>query len=147
MSSTGSSTPTPDPASRPMDIVTAALLIAVAILLVAGYIVLALAGKDTSTYVVFIGGPAVTGIVGTIVARRVTGVQAVVAATSAETHDVVKDARDDIQQHLSEQDRALRTIHKGVRAASGTADEDAQIPLPRHTDTAAQARIPGGPAT
>lgn len=64
------------PASPPLpvSIGLVALVAAVLVVIVAGYVVLAALGRDTLPYITFVSGPAVTGLVGLLLARRAASI-------------------------------------------------------------------------
>lgn len=79
--------------------------------------VLAALGRDTTGYLLFLGGPAVTGLVGAMVNRRVGHVSAAVTATSAETKALVEDSVSDLDNHLTEQDEVIARAASDARVA------------------------------
>lgn len=113
-------TTTPDPAGAPpraLDGLTVVLVLVLGTVLVAGYVVLAALGRDTTGYLLFLGGPAVTGIVGAVLNRRVQHVSTAVATTQAETRAVVEDGLTDLEAHLGEQDEVLSATAADAAAA------------------------------
>lgn len=86
------------------------LLAGIGVVLVAGYVVLAALGRDTTGYVLFLGGPAVTGVMGAILSHRVGNVGAAVEATKVETKAFVADTVSVVDDHLTEQDKTLTDI-------------------------------------
>lgn len=107
----------PPAGSRPADLGALILVGVLGVALVAGYVVLAALGRDTTGYLLFLGGPAVTGIVGAVLGRRVTAVTAAVETTTAQTRAIVEDSVSDLDNHLSEQDEALNRVALDARAA------------------------------
>lgn len=95
--------------------------------LVAGYVVLAVFGKDVQTYLLFLGGPAVTTIVGAVLSRRVTGVAAAVVTAAAPLRSLVTESVSDLDEHLTQQDQTLGEIAAGVNG-------DPDPPAPPPTD-------------
>lgn len=103
--------------------------------LVAGYVVLASLGRDTTGYLLFLGGPAVTTLMGALLSRRVSVVQTTMATHTAETKALVEDSVSDLDNHLTEQDEALqRTTAAALMAARGTVQQPAGVPSPRAGD-------------
>jgi len=94
---------------------------AVGALLIAGYVVLAALGRDTTGYVLFLGGPAMTSIVGAILTKRISHVQATVTETQAKTQDVLDGETTALHQHLADQDGTLNTISKAVEVLPAAA--------------------------
>lgn len=79
--------------------------------------VLAALGRDTTGYLLFLGGPAVTGLVGTLLSRRVGNVAGAVVTTTAETKALVEDSVSDLDRHLTEQDEAIAGAAADARVA------------------------------
>lgn len=91
-----------------------ALIGMVGALLIAGYVILAAMGRDTTGYVLFLGGPAMTSIVGAVLTKRISHVQATVTETQAKTQDVIDGETTALHQHLADQDGTLTSISKAV---------------------------------
>lgn len=105
----------PSPAAaRPLDVGSLVVIGVLAVLLIGGYVTLAALGRDTSGYALFLGGPAVTGVMTLILSRRVSNVAAAVDATQSHTTAVVAETVSGIDTHLSQQDQTLGEIHAGV---------------------------------
>lgn len=79
-------------------------------LLIAGYVVLAALGIETTGYVLFLASPAVTGVLGLVVSQRIN----TVAANQAQTTAVVAEQVSGLDTHLAAQDQTLGEIHAGV---------------------------------
>lgn len=119
------------PAAAGLDRATAIALGVVVFVLVAGFVVLSALGRDTVGYTLLLGGPAVTAIVGAIVGRRVSAVQATVAAAQVETTAQVHDATVGLDAHLSAQDSTLRSIAAEVTGEPEPAAPPRVIPSSR----------------
>jgi hypothetical protein len=100
--------------ARPLSAASLVLVGLVAALLIAGYVTLAALGRDTSGYALFLGGPAVTAVLGLILNHRVGTVAAAVDATQAQTTAVVAETVSGLDTHLAAQDQTLGEIHAGV---------------------------------
>lgn len=100
--------------ARSLDLGSVVLIGVVGVALVAGFVVLAALGRDTSSYAIFLGGPAVSGVLGVVLSRRVSTVAAAVDATQAQTAVVVAESVSGIDSHLAAQDATLGEIHAGV---------------------------------
>lgn len=112
------------PPGRPFDVKTLAILSGLGVALVAGYVVLAALGRDVSGYVLFLGGPAVTGIVGLILKRQVDSVATAVDASHGETKALIGESVSDLDVHLADQDetlsKTLATAENVRRIVAGT---------------------------
>jgi hypothetical protein len=60
-----------------------------ALVLVAGFLVLTLAGRGTDGYVLFVSGPLVTSIVGSLLSRRVSAVESLARDALSATASMV----------------------------------------------------------
>lgn len=76
--------------------------------LVAGFVLLAWAGRDVSAYALFIGGPVVSAVVGVLITRRVATVSSDLAAVKHQTNSLLSVRLDTIDGELAAaaQDRA-----------------------------------------
>lgn len=83
-------------------------------LLITGYVLLAAVGRDTTGYVLFLGGPAMTSIVGAVLTRRLSHVQQQVTTVQVAAAVALDDEATAIHQHLSEQDNQLATLTQAV---------------------------------
>lgn len=101
-------------AAKPLDAGSLFIIGLVAFLLIAGYVTLAALGRDTAGYAVFLGGPAVTGVLGLVLRRQVSNVAAAVDASQTQTTAVVAETVSGIDTHLTSQDQTLSEIHAGV---------------------------------
>jgi hypothetical protein len=68
-----------------MDRVTATLLAAVSVVLIGGFVLLTLTGHDTGSYALFLGGPAVSAVIGAVLVKRTAAVQADVTKVKTAT--------------------------------------------------------------
>lgn len=75
-------------------------LVAVLLILVAGYVILASNGRDVSSYAIFLGGPIVSAIVGAVLAQRSSRVEAVVQQVKHQTNSLLTAHLDDITGQL-----------------------------------------------
>jgi hypothetical protein len=96
---------------------TLALIGLLGTVLVAGYVVLSALGKDTTGYLLFLGGPAVSAIVGGVLSRRVSHVQDQVVTTAGETQAVVVENVDQLANHIHDQDVILGAVAQDARVA------------------------------
>lgn len=100
-----------------------ALISMVGALLIAGYVILAAMGRDTTGYVLFLGGPAMTSIVGAVITKRISHVQATVTETQAQTQDALDGETTALHQHLADQDGQLSSISKAVEVLPAAAEQ------------------------
>lgn len=111
-------------------------------LLTAGYVLLAGLGRDTTGYVLFLGGPAMTSIVGAVLTRRLSHVQRQVTTVQAAAAVALDEEAGAIHQHLSAQDEQLAHLTEAVvgeppaapAAVAGTSAPGGQLPSQRTTD-------------
>jgi hypothetical protein len=75
-----------------MDKVTAWAIGGVAAILVTGFVVITVTGNATSDYLILLGGPAVSGLLGSLILKRQATVQADVAEVKHATNGLM-DAR------------------------------------------------------
>lgn len=104
----------------------AALVFGLAVVLIAGFIVLSALGRDTTGYLLFLGGPAVTGVVGALLSRRVAVVSDQVAATQHQATAAVAAAHTALDDHLSVQDETLGQLAAAVDVVEHPATTTAQ---------------------
>lgn len=64
---------------------------ALVVAFIAGYVVLAATGRDPLPYIVFLSGPAVSGVVGVILARHQGAIAADVSAVRHQTNSMMTD--------------------------------------------------------
>lgn len=90
------------------------ILVVVGALLVAGFVTLDALGRDTSAYVLFLSGPAVTAVVGAVLGERVKHVKTTVDATREQTKALVTEQVSGLDDHLAAQDETLTTLAGAV---------------------------------
>lgn len=93
---------------------------ALGVAIVGGFVAIVLAGRDPSGYAIFVAGPAVTGVVGAILGKRVRAVEEVARTVEAQTVGIVPAAFDVVHAHLDEQTQEL--LAAGSPKPVGTAD-------------------------
>lgn len=111
---------------RALAAVEVAAMAALGALLIAGYVLLAAFGKDTTGYVLFLGGPAMTGLVGAVLSRRVRHVQTAVTVVQQEAAVALDAEAGAIHQHLAAQDKQLDALASAV--VSPTDDPGGSVP-------------------
>lgn len=82
-------------------------LVLVVVVLVVGFVVLGLAGKDTGAYTLFLAGPLITTIVGALLAQRVHAVEEVAKSVQAQTDGMLTDRLNEVHAHLDDQTQTL----------------------------------------
>ena len=83
-------------------------------LLIAGYVLLAAIGRDTTAYVLFLGGPAMTTIIGAVISRKIGHVQAQVKTVQTAAAVALDEEAGAIHQHLNAQDHQLEQLAQAV---------------------------------
>jgi hypothetical protein len=73
------------------------------VVLVAGFIVLSLAGRDTGTYVLFVAGPLVTSVVGAVLARQGAATKRLAETAVEQTNGKMSAEFVDVHDHLDGQ--------------------------------------------
>lgn len=122
---------------RSLDVGTLVLVVIVGVVLVSGFVVLAALGRDTTGYILFLGGPAVSALVGTILNRRVSNIQAQVTSSASETKALVEDSVSDLDNHLSEQDgHIVKTSADASALRRALVQPLTGVPSPRSRATA-----------
>jgi hypothetical protein len=124
----------------PADRGTLILIGVLGTVLVTGFVVLSALGRDTSGYLLFLGGPAVSAIVGGVLSRRVSHVQEQVTTTAGETQAVVVESASDLASHIDAQHETIQAAAEDARVA--------RLAVARTTDTlpVARRREPTGAA-
>lgn len=84
-----------------MDKSIAAVGAAVIVALVAGFVVLSWAGRDTAGYTLFVTGPLVSGAVGVILSKRVAVVQHVAEVVQHQTNSLLTTRLDSLDNQLN----------------------------------------------
>lgn len=95
------------------------VLIGVLVLaLIGGFVALSIAGRDTISYALFVGGPLVTTIVGGILAQRQTAVEKVARVIEQQTNGLMSDQFAGVHDHLDAQtETVVATVAAVVPAA------------------------------
>lgn len=99
------------------DGLTVVLVAVLGLALIAGYVVLAALERDTTGYLLFLGGPAITGLVGAILGRRVGTVGEAVTDAAAETKAVVQQSASALSDQLADQSTTLAAAAADARTA------------------------------
>lgn len=73
-----------------MDKTTAGALIAVLALLVSGFVALSLRGVATTEYLLFLGGPVVSALVGLVLTKRTAALQATTDVVAHQTNSLLQ---------------------------------------------------------
>jgi hypothetical protein len=82
-------------------------LAALVLVLIGGFLLLVLAGRDTSTYTLFVAGPLVTSVIGTILSQRVSKVEQIAATVQKQTDGQLTAQLAGIHDHLDAQTTEL----------------------------------------
>lgn len=123
--------PTGDPDWRIL-----ALIALVAGLLLTGYVVLTIYDRDTTGYVLLVGGPAITSIIGALINGRVKAVHLAVNNVRDNTAAVIDDELPAVHRHLEDQDAVIEEIAIAVLPADPVPPDEpprppiAGMPLP-----------------
>jgi hypothetical protein len=105
---------------------TIALTTILAVVLVAGFVVLAIAGVDTTAYVLFCAGPAVSTAVGFVLSHKVAKVAQVVSQVERQTNGMATARVDSLNDHLTAQDLTAAQV---ATAAAKRAQRPTQDPM------------------
>lgn len=97
------------------DRATVVLLAVMSMVLVAGFVTLAVLGVDTTAYVVFLSGPLLTTIVGAVLSHKVAAVKQIVGYVQEQTNGIAAAQSARLDAHLTAQDDTAR---ESARAAS-----------------------------
>jgi hypothetical protein len=84
-----------------MDKVTALAVTAVAAILVGGFVAITLSHNPTQDYLILLGGPAVSGLLGALILKRTTAVQQDLATVKEATNGALTGALTDIKDTLA----------------------------------------------
>lgn len=117
-----------EPRSGPVAGIPTPVLVLIGVLvlvLIGGFVALAIAGRDTLPYALFVGGPLVTSIVGGVLAQRVTAVERVARTVEAQTNGAMSAQFADVHDHLDQQ---TDTVVATVVATSAPADSRQPAP-------------------
>lgn len=82
---------------------TLAILGGLVAVLVGGFLLLTLAGRDASAYTLFVSGPVVTSVVGVIISRRVHKVEQIATVVQAQTNGQLTAQVQGVHEHLDVQ--------------------------------------------
>lgn len=108
-----------------MDRTVAALVGVVVLVLVGGFITLAVTGKTTDAYALFVSGPIVTGLVGIALSRKVSTVQSIAEEVRTATNGVLSGRLDQVDTALQDAETHRATI------ALRSAQDAPNVPVPR----------------
>lgn len=125
-------------ATPPLSVAALVMLGALVLVLVGGFLVLVLAGRDTSTYTLFVAGPLVTSAVGAILSGRVARVEQIAAVVRKQTDGQLTAQLATIHAHLDEQtSEILEAVPTAPAPAAGSAGTipPARTPLPSQAPT------------
>lgn len=105
---------------------SAGLAVVLVVTLLGGFVGLSLAGIDTTGYVLFCAGPAVSTMVGIVLSHKVAAVAGVVEQVKHQTNGIATAQNAAVQAHLSEQDAtaaqvATAAAEQAQNVASGPA--------------------------
>jgi hypothetical protein len=85
-----------------MDRTISALVVVVALVLVGGFVTLALTGRPTDLYVLFVSGPLVSALVGGLLTRKVAAVQAITETVAHQTNGILTGRLDHVDSQLQD---------------------------------------------
>jgi hypothetical protein len=102
---------------------TAMLVIGLALTLIGGFVGLAIAGVDTTAYVLFCAGPAVSATVGVVLSHKVGTVAETVKQVERQTNGIAIARVSSLDDHLTAQDVAAAQV---ATAAAELAQNTAQ---------------------
>jgi hypothetical protein len=89
-------------AEEHMDKTLGALLAGFGLLLVGGFVTLALTGRPTDLYVLFVSGPLVSALVGGLLTRKVAAVQAITETVAHQTNGILTGRLDSVDNQLQD---------------------------------------------
>lgn len=101
-----------------MDRTVAALVGVVVLVLVGGFVTLALTRNATDAYALFVSGPIVTGLVGIALSRKVGAVQSIAEDVRTATNGVLSGRLDSVDTALRDAEMHRATI--ALRPADGS---------------------------
>lgn len=130
--------------SQPSQLSTGTLVVGgvLGLAIVGGYVALVLAGRDASAYALFVAGPAVTTVVGTILGKHVRAVEEVARTVEAQTVGIVPAAFDVVHAHLDAQTSEL--LAAGSQKPESAPDPaSAAVPSLRPVSALPEQRAPG----
>jgi hypothetical protein len=108
-----------------MDRTLAALIVFVALVLVGGFVTLALVGRPTDLYVLFVSGPLVSALVGGLLNRKVAAVQTIAETVAHQTNGILTGRLDSVDNQLQD------ASDQRVRIANPPPDNMPAMPQPR----------------
>jgi hypothetical protein len=108
-----------------MDRTLGALVLGVALLLVGGFVALALSGHPTDLYVLFVSGPMVSALVGALLTRKVGAVQAIAETVAHQTNGILTGRLDSVDSQLQD------ASDERTRIAHPPPDDQPALPQPR----------------
>lgn len=108
-----------------MDRTLGALVVLVALVLVGGFVTLALTGRPTDLYVLFVSGPMVSALVGGLLTRKVAAVQAITETVAHQTNGILTGRLDSVDNQLQD------ASDERTRIANPPPDNIPSMPAPR----------------
>jgi hypothetical protein len=114
-----------------MDRTTAYVLVVVTTILISGFVVLSVTHTDTTLYAVFLGGPAVAGLLGALLTKRTAAVQAVLADVKEATNGLLSARFADVTHKLDDASAERQDIAAAAPAVQAAHDATNQVP-PQH---------------
>lgn len=103
-----------------MDRTTGVVIAAVAAILVGGFVAVSLSHNATADYAIFLGGPAVSGLIGALILRKTTAVQADVATVKEATNGVLTGSLAEIKDALGAASTERQAIASDVATIAAT---------------------------
>jgi len=110
----------PGSSTAPLDKTTAVIGGLGALVLVLGFVVLTAIGRDTTSYVIFVSGPLVSTLVGLVLSRKVSAVQATADEVKVATNGILGarlNSLDDQLAAASDERTAIATAAPATPAA------------------------------
>lgn len=111
-----------------------AVLGALVIVLVGGFLALVLTGRDTSTYTLFVAGPLVTSVIGAILSQRVAKVESIAQTVKRQTDGQLTAQLAGIHDHLDTQ--TVQIVEAVQPVATSAPVPQSQVPAARTAQTA-----------
>ena len=108
-----------------MDKTLGALIAGFGLLLVGGFVTLALTGRPTDLYVLFVSGPLVSALVGGLLTRKVAAVQAITETVAHQTNGILTGRLDSVDLQLQD------ASDERTRIAHPPPDDQPALPQPR----------------
>ncbi len=128
--------PKPEPIAQVAPMVLAVVVVLV-LIVVGAYVALELGGADPSGFVLLVGAPVLTGIVGTLLARQVQAVERRAQIIQEQTNGALTAQLDAVHAHIDEEARTLRWVAlRGAQDAPGS-------PLPAQRGQSGSTATPG----